>query len=86
MTQYDEEDFDNNPPSLVEVIAENMAIYAGAVDDQSFMPQAEQLLRTFEAIEGRSPAEYLEFEQWSMNHLDKGGRFLVLGGGRNRKK
>jgi hypothetical protein len=79
----DDEDFDNNPLPLVEELAENMAIYAGAIDDQPFRPQAEQLLRSFEAIEGRPAADYMEIENWSMSHLDvKGARFLVLPGGK----
>lgn len=77
-----EEDFDANPMPLVELVAENMAIYAGAGVDgiDSFMPKAEHLLRMFEAIEGRPAADYLEIEQWSMSHLDEGGKFLVLPG------
>jgi hypothetical protein len=77
-----DKDFENNPVPLVDVVAENMAIYAGAFDDQSFRPQAEQLLRSFEAIEGRPAADYLEIEQWSLTHQDQGGRFLVLPGGK----
>jgi hypothetical protein len=82
----DDEDFeanlDNRP--LVELVAENMSIYASAVgDDQHFMPHAEQLLRSFEAIEGRPAADYLELEQWSRQHLDSpAARFLVLPGGK----
>jgi hypothetical protein len=68
---------------LVELVAENMSIYAGVLDDQLFLPQAEQLLHSFEAIEGRPAADYLEIEQWSMQHLDIAtSRFLVLPGGK----
>ncbi len=69
---------------LVEVVAENMMIYAGALDHQPFMPQAEQLLRSFEAIEGRPATDYLEVEEWSMRHLNdtSAARFLVLPGGK----
>ena len=69
---------------MVEVVAENMAIYAGALDDQQFMPQAEQLLRSFEAIEGRPATDYMEVEDWSRDHLHHVGpaRFLVLPGGK----
>jgi hypothetical protein len=67
------------PLPLVEEVAENMAIYDGATDVERFIPRAQHLLYIFEAIEGRSPADYLEVEEWSRHHLDKGGRFLVLG-------
>ena len=50
----DEKDFEDNRP-LVEVVAENMAIYAGALDDQQFMPQAEQLLRSLPPV-AKTPA------------------------------
>ena len=66
-------------PPLVEEVAENMAIYAGTTNDERFIRQAEQLLRSFAAIEGRPAADYLEVEEWSRHHLDKSGRFLVLG-------
>jgi hypothetical protein len=82
MMSDDEEDFDDNQ-SLVELVAENMAVYASAVSDyESFMPQAEQLLRSFEAIEGRPATNYLEVEEWSRRHLNKVGpaRYLVLPG------
>jgi hypothetical protein len=71
-------EFEANPPPLVEQIAENMAICAGVLDEAQFISQAEQLLRSFEAIEGRSPADYLEIEDWSRSHLAQGGRFLVV--------
>jgi hypothetical protein len=64
--------------ALVKTVAENMAIIAGVTDDGKFFPQAEQLLRLFEAIEGRKPRDYLEIEEWSRHHLDRGGRFLIL--------
>jgi hypothetical protein len=78
----DEEEFEANEANrpLAEVVAENMAIYAGVLDEQSFMPQAEQLLRSFEAIEGKPAADYLEVEEWSRSHLNTVGpaRLLVL--------
>jgi hypothetical protein len=77
----EDDDYDNNPMPLVEEVAENMAIYSkGVLDDQSFMAQAEQLLRSFEAIEGRPAADYLEIEEWSRSHLNTVGpaKFLVL--------
>jgi hypothetical protein len=84
----EEEEFEANRP-LVELIAENMAIYdvafrGDAIDDESFMLQAERLLRSFEAIEGRPAADYMEIEEWSMRHLNDVGpaRFLVLPGGK----
>jgi hypothetical protein len=56
-----------------------MAIYAGAIDEEPYLPQAKELLRRFRAVEGRNPADYLEIEDWSRNHLDqKGGKFLVF--------
>ena len=77
----DEDDFNNNPPSLVEQVAQNMAIYARVADSDIFKAQAEQLLRTFEIIEGRAAVDYLEVEEWSRLHLDAvGARFLVLRG------
>jgi hypothetical protein len=81
---HDEDDFDNNPPPLVELVAENMAIYAGTDDAEAFRPHAERLLRMFEAIEGRRAIDYPEIEQWSMAHQGEGGRFLVLPGGKGR--
>ena len=79
----DDEDFDNNPLPLIEQVAENMAIYARRKDGKVFMPQAKQLLRSFEAIEGRPAVNYMEVEKWSRRHLDvKGAKFLVLPGGK----
>jgi uncharacterized protein (DUF427 family) len=74
----DEEWFFDYDMPLVEQIAENIAIYAGVIDDARFMPQAQQLLRIFEAIEGRPPRDYLEIEDWSLHHLEKGGRLLIV--------
>lgn len=64
--------------NLIRTIAENMAVYNGMLSDEEFLPQAGALLRSFEAIEGRTPNNYLEIETWSANHLDKGGRLLVV--------
>jgi hypothetical protein len=76
-----DDDEDLNRP-LVELVAENMAIYAGCIDEQGFRPQAEQLLRSFEAIEGRPATDYLEIEEWSRHHLDHvAARLLALPGG-----
>jgi len=66
-----------NDLTLSEQVAENMAIYAGQLDHAQFMAQAVQLVRTFEAIEGRPPHDYLEIENWSHDHL-KFDRFLVI--------
>jgi|ERR1017187_2946248 hypothetical protein len=63
---------------LAEEVAENMAIYSGDPDGDAFIPQAKALIRTFEAIEGQLPHDYLEIEKWSADHLDKGGRLLVV--------
>jgi hypothetical protein len=63
---------------LVEQVAEAMAIYAGMLDATSFEAQAAQLLRSFEAIEGRPPKDYLEIETWSLAHKHPCGPFLVL--------
>jgi hypothetical protein len=63
---------------LIGEIAENIAIYNGVVNDEQFIPQAQQLLRSFEAIEGRLPRDYLEIETWSASRVDRSGRFLVL--------
>jgi hypothetical protein len=61
-----------------------MAIYANALDGEPFMAQAEQLLRSFEAIEGRPAASYTEVEEWSWRHQDiDTARFLVLPGGKS---
>ncbi|MCK1632657.1 hypothetical protein [Bradyrhizobium sp. 162] len=82
----DEDDVDNNPPPLIDVLMENMAIYGGIDDPEHFKSQAEQLLRSFEAIEGRPAADYFEIEEWSMCHLEvKATRFLVLPGGLDKK-
>jgi hypothetical protein len=69
------------PQTLLEQIAEAMGIYAGTRDHERFVPQAEQLLRSFEASEGHPAVDYLEIEQWSKFHLDPSGKFLVLSGG-----
>ncbi len=63
---------------LTELLAENMAIYAGQHDVGQFLPQAEELMRRFRAIEGRWPEDYLEIEDWSRNRLDKSGNLLVV--------
>ena len=68
----------DNAPSLAEQVAEAMATYAGAVDDTPFMAQAEQLLRSFEAIEGRLPRDYSEIEAGSLAHKHPSGPFLVV--------
>jgi hypothetical protein len=62
---------------LVERVAEAMAIYAGSMDLESFIPQAKQLLRSFEAVEGHPATTYLD-EEWSARHLGGGDRFLVI--------
>jgi hypothetical protein len=59
-----------NSLPLVELITENMAIYAGATDNEPFRPEAERLLRAFEAALGRAPKDYLEFEQWAHMQTD----------------
>jgi hypothetical protein len=69
---------------LIEEIADNMSIYAGTIDPEKFIPQATQLLSSFEAIEARLPEDYLEIEDWSRSHLDKSGRFLALNGDRTK--
>jgi hypothetical protein len=66
---------------LVEEIAENMAIYAGSMDEEAYLPSAKELLRRFRAIKGRDPVDYMEVEEWSMSMIDKSGQFLVLPGG-----
>ena len=67
----DAEEFDNNPPPLVEQLAENMEICAGVfAHDHFFQPLAEELLRSFKAIEGRPARDYLEIEGWLMRHRD----------------
>jgi hypothetical protein len=80
---FDAETFNDAqfPQALVEQIAEAMGIYAGTPDHVRFVPQAEQLLRSFEASEGQPAVDYLEIEQWSRCHLDPSGKFLVLPGG-----
>jgi hypothetical protein len=74
---------------FIELVAENMAIYdwlrtaqtgisAAPQAVKKFTSQARQLVASFEATEGRLPNDYPELENWSREHLDKGGRFLVL--------
>jgi hypothetical protein len=67
--------------TLVEQIVDAMGIYTGTPDHERFVPQAEQLLRSFEASEGHPAVDYLEIEQWSRRYLDPSGKFLVLPGG-----
>jgi hypothetical protein len=59
-------------------VAEAMAIYAGVIDDDHYAAQAEQLMNSFKATEGRWPRDYLEIETWSAAKLDKSGRLLVV--------
>jgi hypothetical protein len=66
------------PQTLVKLIAENMAIYAGAMNDNLYIPQAEELLRRFRAVEGRDATNYLKVEEWSLAHIDQKSGFLVL--------
>lgn len=68
-------------PKIVEVLAENMAIYAGAIDHAAYLPLAKEVLRRFRAIKGRDPVDYLEVEEWCRSTLDKSGRLHVLPGG-----
>ena len=77
-------DLNKKRKALVEQIAENMSIYADMIDPERFIQQATRLLSSFEAIEGRFPEDYLEIENWSRSHLDKGGRFLILNGDRTK--
>jgi hypothetical protein len=57
--------------------------YAGTIDDQQFLPQAEQLLRSFEAID-RPAVNYMENRELVDEPFrrSKGARFLVLPGGK----
>ena len=71
------EEYENNPPLLVEQVAENMAIYAGATDDALFLPHAYRLLGLFQFIEGRPTENYLEIEEWSRTHPDWSSRFWL---------
>jgi len=66
--------------TLVREVADSMAIYNGGVplSPEAWLPQAGALVRSFEAVEGRTPNDYLEIDTWSAAHLDKGGRFLVV--------
>ena len=64
-----------------EQVAEAMGIYTRTYDDERFIPQAEQLLRSFEASEGHPATDYLEIEEWSKRHLHSSGKFIVLEGG-----
>jgi hypothetical protein len=70
-------DNDRNHDDFVELVAENMAIHAGSVSEEEFIPAARELIRQFEAIEGREPRDYLEIEEWSLSRL-KSGKLLVL--------
>jgi hypothetical protein len=80
---YDDDDTEDDTvkpgtSGFIELVAENMAIYANTVESNLFVPQARQLVASFEATEGRLPNDYFELEDWSRHHLDKGGRFLVI--------
>jgi len=63
---------DLNPLPLVEQIAENLAIYAGTVDEAQFIPHAKFLLGAFKSSEGRLPGDYLELENWCSRHAPTG--------------
>lgn len=56
---------DANPLPLEDQLTENLAIYAGVVDDdEQFRPYARFLLRAFEKRERRAPNDYTEIEEW----------------------
>jgi hypothetical protein len=63
------EEYEANPPPLVEQVAENMAIYAGVTDDSQFLPMAKWWIDAFTTVTGRPPRDYLELEEWAMKHL-----------------
>ena len=48
----------------VEQIAENLAIHAGSLDSDTFIPLARQLLWSFRRAHGRDLKSYLELETW----------------------
>ena len=54
-----------NPRPLVEVVAENMAIYVGVMDDTKFLTPAAQAIEAFTRIEGHAPEDYSELEAWA---------------------
>jgi len=67
--ERDEEELEDeitNEEDFVRLVAENMAIHAGALDgDEAFMPQARELLRSFKETEGHLPVDYAELEAWA---------------------
>jgi hypothetical protein len=67
--ERDEEEFEEaitSEEDFVRLIAENMAIYAQQPNnDEAFMPQARELLRSFKEIEGHLPDDYAELEIWA---------------------
>ncbi|MBO0757297.1 MAG: hypothetical protein J2P54_15665 [Bradyrhizobiaceae bacterium] len=60
------EQIDLETSPLVDVVAENMANYAGALNLDLFKEEAEKLIRRFEEIEGHAPADYLEIGAWAL--------------------
>jgi hypothetical protein len=63
------EEYEANPLPLVEEIAENLAIYAGVIDDTPFLDMAARLLRSFEVTAGRPAENHLEVEDWFRQRL-----------------
>lgn len=59
---------DNRP--LVEVLAENLSIYANDPSGD-YLSQAKEMLEQFRAARGREPTEYMEIEEFF--HAGKGG-------------
>ena len=71
----DDADFEANIPPLVELLAENLAIYDGSVnDDEAYLAQAREILRQYRAAHGRDPAEYMEVEEFFLSRQQ--GRHL----------
>ena len=74
----DDDDF-NMSTSLVEQVAEAMAIFSGSTDCEQFLPLAAEYLQRFRAVVQREPHNYLEIETFSIERL-KASRVKVVAG------
>jgi hypothetical protein len=73
--EFELNDTIDSEEGFVRLIAENMAIYANQpFNNEAFMPQARELLRSFKEIEGYLPDDYAELESWAGYIRWKGGQ------------
>jgi hypothetical protein len=79
MTQRcdDEHERRKQREALVFETAENMAIYAGASDDEPFLVPAHECIEQFANAHVREPYDYLELEEWARSVVERHHLFVV---------